>query len=150
MSADYQRPKALYRYADEEALQRALNLGEFRLQPAKQCLTLGFSSVFDPALFGAGADACLIIHQPEEFGERMHRAVQRVLPNWMGIDGAVEYGQRSVLGDTFSKSLDESHHCEWLFAWRSLQANAVLQTVVVQIGKLTKLAELRNKGTYLN
>ena len=150
MSADYQRPQALYRYAGEASLQRALTLGEFQLQPANQCLTLGFSSVFDPGLFGPMADACLIIHQPEEFGERLHRAVQRLLPNWAGIDGAVEYGRRSVLGTTFSKSLEEQAKHEWLFAWRAMQANTLLQTVVVKVGNISKLAEVRNKTTCLN
>jgi hypothetical protein len=150
MNADYQRPQALYRYDGEMSLQRALTLGEFHLQPANQCLTLGFSSVFDPSFFDLEVDACLIIHQPEEFGERLHRAVQRLLPNWAGIDGAVEYGRRSVLGNTFSKSREEQAKHEWLFAWRPLQTNKLLQTLLIKVGDISKLAEVRNKTACLN
>jgi hypothetical protein len=147
---DYQRPAALYRYASQDALQRALDLGEFRLQPSNQCLTLGFSSVPNPDLFGEQIDCCLIIHQPERFGEQLHRAVQKLLPNWAGIDGAVEYGKRSPLGAVFSKDLSQKQQHEWLFAWRSLQAAARLQPVVVQMGDLRQMAELRSKDSYLN
>lgn len=150
MSGDYQRPQALYRYGSLDVLQRALEQGEFRLQPAEMCMTLGFSMKSDRALFGASQDACLIIHQPEEFGERLHRAVARVLPNWAGIDGAVEYGKKSRLGAIFSKSAAKQHEQEWLFAWRPMQAAGLLQPVVVQIGDLRELAELRRKDAYLN
>jgi hypothetical protein len=150
MSADYQRPDALYFYASHDSLQRVLDLGEFQLQPANQCLTLGFSIASNPALFGPGKDACLIIHRPEEFGERLHRAVQRLLPNWAGIDGAVEYGRRSMLGAAFSKEKALAEEQEWQFAWRPRHAVSNLQMVVVKMGSLADLAELRSKGRCLN
>ncbi len=150
MSADYQRPQALYRYASQDSLQRALDLGEFQLQPANQCLTLGFSTASNPALFGPADDACLIIHRTEEFGERLHRAVQRLLPNWAGIDGAVEYGKRSMLGAAFSREKALAEQQEWQFAWRPRHAVTGMQAIVVKIGSLADLAELRSKGSYLN
>ena len=147
---DYQRPPALYRYGSQSTLQRALELGEFRLQPANQCLTLGFSSDLVPDLFGVQHNACLIIHRPEQFGEQLHRAVQKLLPNWVGIDGAVAYGRKSPLGAIFNKDLSQKQEREWLFAWRSLQAVPLLQPVVVQMGDLRQMAELRSKDSYLN
>jgi hypothetical protein len=146
----YQRPRALYRNGNLELLQRALELGEFRLQPHENCLTLGFSMKPEVALAGSSKDACLIIHQPEAFGEQLHRAVARVLPNWAGIDGAVEYGKKSRLGATFSKNAALSHEKEWLFAWRPMQAAGLLQPLVIQMGDVRQWAELRANDTYLN
>ena len=76
---DYKRPPTLHRYGQRSELELALSLGQFRLTPAGNCLTLSFSQVWDKQLFDlfAPADACLIIHNTEEFGERLHRAVQR-------------------------------------------------------------------------
>jgi hypothetical protein len=95
------------------------------------------------------ADCCLVIHNTEEFGERLHRAVQRALPNWAGIDGPVEYGVRSRLGAAFTKSLAESQEQEWQFAWRSLSPGASLNPVTVRIGSLEQFAELRDRESHL-
>ena len=83
----------------EEDLELALTQGQFILTPANSCLTLSLSKVWDRKLFELfSADCCLVIHNTEEFGERLHRAVQRTLPSWAGIDGAIEYGARGALG----------------------------------------------------
>jgi hypothetical protein len=150
IATDYQRPPTLYRYAERKWLERALDLGEFRLRPANACLTLSFSRVWSPPLFDvfAGSESCLIIHNTEEFGERLHRAVQRALPSWAGIDGAVEYSVRSPLGAAFSKTQSDSIEQEWLFAWRSMQSQMTLNPIVVKIGNITSFAELREKDTY--
>ncbi|MEN9867162.1 MAG: hypothetical protein RL748_2752 [Pseudomonadota bacterium] len=150
MSLDYQRPAALYCYGEQASLQRALDNGEFHLQPGSQCLTLGFASKASPNLFGPSDDACLIIHRPEEFGERLHRAVAQVLPNWAGIDGAVEYGRRSMLGAVFTKDKALAREQEWQFAWRPRHAVSNLQVIVIKMGNLADLAELRSKGSYLS
>jgi hypothetical protein len=151
LATDYKRPPTLYRYGRREWLERALNLGEFRLRPAGGCLTLGFSRVWEPSLFDvfAGAESCLIIHNTEEFGERLHRAVQRILPDWMGIDGAIDYGTRSPLGAAFSKTSHDAAEQEWLFAWRAMQSNASLNPIIVKIGSIAGFSELREKDAYL-
>lgn len=148
---DYQRPPTLHRYGLRSELELALTLGQFRLTPAGKCLTLSFSQAWDKQLFDlfAPADSCLIIHNTEEFGERLHRAVQRALPSWAGIDGAVEYGTRAALGATFTKSALEAREKEWLFAWRSMQTQASLNPVVIKLGSLEHFAELRDRDTYL-
>ena len=149
---DYQRPPTLHRYGQRSDLELALKLGQFRLVPAGNCLTLSFSQAWDKQLFDilAPADSCLIIHNTEEFGERLHRAVQRTLPSWAGIDGLVEYGVRAALGQAFTKSAAEANEKEWLFAWRSMQTQASLNPVVVKIGNLENYAELRDRDTYLS
>ena len=148
---DYKRPPTLHRYGLRSELELALTLGQFRLTPAANCLTLSFSQAWDKRLFDlfAPADSCLIIHNTEEFGERLHRAVQRTLPSWAGIDGAVEYGVRAALGAAFSKGAADAAEKEWLFAWRAMQTQASLNPVVVKIGSLENFAELRDRDTYL-
>lgn len=148
---DYQRPPTLYRYGRRADLELALTQGQFRLGPAANCLTLSFSQAWDKKLFElfSPADSCLIIHNTEEFGERLHRAVQRALPSWAGIDGLVEYGARAALGTAFTKTVHEAAEKEWLFAWRSMQQQASLNPVTVKIGSLENFAELRDRDTYL-
>jgi hypothetical protein len=137
---DYQRPPTLYLYGRRDELELALREGQFRLEPHAGCLCVGFSQAADPL---AGADSCLVIHHTEQFGERLHRAVQRVLPSWAGIDGAVEYGSRSPLGAAFTKSAAEADEREWLFAWRPMQSGLSLNPVTVRLGSLEQYAELR-------
>jgi hypothetical protein len=148
---DYQRPPTLHRYGPRAELEAALKNGLFRLVPSGQFLTVAFSKVWDKNLFDllAPADCCLVIHNSEEFGERLHRAVQRVLPNWAGIDGAVEYGARSPLGSAFTKSAGEAPEQEWQFAWRSLSPGASMSPVTVCIGSIEQFAELRDRESHL-
>ena len=147
---DYKRPPTLHRYAARAELELALTAGQFRLVPANNCLTLSFSQVWDKSLFDllAPADCCLVIHNTEEFGERLHRAVQRTLPSWAGIDGLVEYGVRAALGATFTKTSAEAHEQEWLFAWRAMAPQMSLNPVTVKIGSIETFAELRDREFY--
>jgi hypothetical protein len=147
---DYQRPPTLHRYGVRADLELALREGQFRLMPANQCLTLSFSTVWDKNLFDllAPADSCLIIHNTEEFGERLHRAVQRTLPTWAGIDGAVEYGARAALGAAFTKTLAEAHEHEWQFAWRPMTPQSRMNPLTVKIGSIESFAELRDRESY--
>ncbi len=168
--ADCERPSKLYRYGERHALERSLTLGEFRLQPAAEAvaesrqilpfqtraarampastyLTLSLAKVWQPQLFDAfpGADCCLIIHDAEQFGERIHRAAAKMLPTWAGIDAAISYGVPSPLGRAFSKNRRDANQEEWLFAWRPTQPTAALQSIVIQIGSIEAFAELRDR-----
>ena len=147
---DYKRPPTLYRYAPQAELELALKLGQFRLVPANNCLTLSFSQVWDKELFEhlAPADSCLVIHNTEEFGERLHRAVQRTLPSWAGIDGAVEYGVRAAPGAALTQTAAEAPEHEWQFAWRAMAPQMSLNPVTVKIGSLEQFAELRDRESY--
>jgi hypothetical protein len=148
---DYQRPPTLHRYGMRAELEAALKSGQFRLIPSGQFLTVAFSQAWDKELFDllAPADCCLVIHNSEEFGERLHRAVQRALPNWAGIDGAVAYGHRSPLGAAFTKSAAEAPEQEWQFAWRSLSPGTSMNPVTVRIGSIEQFAELRDRESHL-
>ncbi len=172
---DCQRPSKLYRYSGRRWLERSLTLGEFRLRPAADdikhshshasqqilpfgsaavrgatpasYLTLSLARAWDDMLFDEfpGADSCLVIHNAEEFGERIHRAAQRALPNWAGIDAAISYGVPNPLGAAFSKVKQYANQKEWLFAWRPMQATMSLNPVVIEIGNIEGIAELRVK-----
>ena len=148
---DYQRPPTLHSYGMRSDLEQALSAGKFTLVPSGGFLTLSFSRAWGKNMFEilSPADCCLVIHNTEEFGERLHRAVQRALPNWAGIDGAIEYGSRSPLGAAFTKSAGQAREQEWQFAWRSMSPNASLNPVVVRIGSIEQFAELRAPESHL-
>ena len=148
---DYQRPPTLHLYGMRHELEQALAAGQFQLVPGNGFLTLSFSRVFSKNLFEVlgPADCCLVIHNTELFGERLHRAVQRALPNWAGIDGAVEYGSRSPLGVAFTQTGAQAQEQEWRFAWRSLSPGASLNPVTVRIGSIEQFAELRAPESHL-
>jgi len=169
MSASLARPQRLYRFSEKKWLQRSLRLGEFRLQPlsvyASQAtggaraqdaglrvlrtpgpdfLVVSFTDRYDPAMFDAypHADACLVIHDVETFGERLQSVVERKLPRWAGIDAPVSYGERSELGAVFSRPAADAAQSEWRFAWRATQAVSEVQAVTVAIGSIEKIAEI--------
>jgi hypothetical protein len=167
-SVDTNRPPKLFRFAERRWNERALAEGEFRLRPmlddrqagqrpgaggeriAGNAGYLTLSLCREPAaqLYGhfGSADTCLEISDPEQFGERLHRAVQRALPSWAGIDAAITYGTLSPLGRAFSKSGEYAFEKEWLFAWRPTQAVMTLNPVVIRLGNLEAIASLREKG----
>lgn len=172
LQAACQRPQKLYRYSQRQWLERSLLQGEFRLRPplaaatlandqilpfgaprdaASGYLTLSLASTWDEKLFDAfaGADCCLVIHDPEQFGERIHRAAQRLLPSWTGIDAAISYGPPSPLGAAFSKSRQRALEKEWLFAWRPMQPRLACEAVTICIGNIEGIAELRDRGPFL-
>jgi hypothetical protein len=127
---DYQRPPTLYRYGRRAELEQALATGQLRLIPANNCLTFSLSQAWDKDLFDAfDADACLVIHNTEEFGERLHKV-------------------KAALGAAFTKTVGEEHEQEWQFAWRSLSPQATLNPVTVRIGSLEQYAELRTPDSY--
>lgn len=164
-ATDLQRPATLYRYSRRHWLERALTLGEFRLRPAVPDLAAGGPRSM-PAAGSAGylmlslaqswserllnqfprADGCLVIHDSEQFGERLHRAVLKALPSWAGIDAAVRYGQPSALGAAFSGDRHFAFQQEWRFAWRPTQPVRILSPIVIRIGNIEDFAELRAKG----
>jgi hypothetical protein len=165
----YARPEKLYRYSQKQWLERSLALGEFLLRPAESAamprlpesqqilpfgrrapssstyLVLSLASAWNAALFDefAGADCCLVIHDPEQFGERVHRAAQRALPGWAGIDAGVSYGMPSPLGAAFSKDGILAHQKEWLFAWRPATPLVTFKPVIIRIGSIEAISELR-------
>lgn len=154
---DSKRPSKLYYFSERSALERSLSLGEFRLSPpapdlgaahSAPYLVLGLTQSWDGTLFDTlpHGGSYLLVHDAEEFGERLHRAVQKMLPNWAGIDAAISYGAPSPLGKVFSKAKNYTNENEWRFAWRPMQANASVHPVVIQIGSIEDIAELHNRN----
>lgn len=162
----FKRPEKLYRHAQRKELERSLQFGEFRLEPppsaqgasdailpfgprqAQGFLTLSLASAWDTTLFATAGDSncCLVIHDAEQFGERIHRAAQRLLPSWAGIDAAISYGMPSPLGDVFTRTRQQAGDKEWLFAWRPTQPALVNKPVTISIGSIEGIAELRDRS----
>lgn len=146
---DSKRPSKLYYFSERSNLERALSLGEFRLTPpvSGNYLALSLMQSWDGTLFDAlpAVDSYLVVHDAEEFGERLHRAVQKMLPNWAGIDAAISYGAPSPLGSIFSKTKNHASENEWRFAWRPMQAGASLHPVVIKMGTIDDIAELHGR-----
>lgn len=165
------RPATLYFYADRQTAERALQAGEFRLRasgqadpapgvsPASQILPFGTARTMATAGFltlslstalseqlkrqDTAGLCCVVIRNTEEFGERLHRAVHKALPQWAGIDAAVAYGAPSALGAAFTRGRHLAGQKEWLFAWRPMQPALSLNPIVVHIGSIASFAELR-------
>ena len=165
------RPDFLYLYGERGSIARAHQLGELRLQPittdttysgyaqagqilpfgkgrplaSTDFLTLTLSSAWNETFFDQSRNiaSCLVIRDTEKFGEQLHRAVQKVLPQWAGIDAAVAYGKHSPLGAAFTKGVHLASQEEWLFAWRPIQTPSTLASMVVQIGCMDSFAEVR-------
>ncbi len=92
-----------------------------------------------------GSDACLRINNPAEFADRLHAGIQRLLPDFTGIDAPVSYGARSALGVCFTKSNDYAVQSEFRFAWTRTNETAVplaLNPVFIEIGSIGDIAEL--------
>lgn len=156
MIAD-KRPPKLYYFSERDNLERSLTLGEFRLAPPSRpllqaapandanYLILSLAESWDGALFDGKRDgnAYLVVHNAEAFGERLHRAVQKLLPNWAGIDAAISYGAPSPLGRLFSRPRESAGEKEWRFAWRPMQGGLSAQPLLVHMGSIADIAELR-------
>jgi hypothetical protein len=119
----------------------------FRSKINTDYLVLCFSTVWEEKLFDkfAGTDSCLIIHEPDEFCERIHVAAEAFLPSWCGIDAAVTYGGKSQLGPAFSKPLRFFEQQEWRFAWIPPDSVKIRKPVTLSIGNIEAIAELRTR-----
>ncbi len=123
----------------------------YRSEVGTNYLTLCFSKHWDEQLFDEfpNTNSCLIIHDPEEFSNRLHSAAEILLPGWAGIDAAVDYSNQSSLGAVFSKPLQFIMQQEWRFAWRPLSAIKHLNALVVEIGSITDIAEIVDRPNHI-
>lgn len=106
--------------------------------------TLCMSTAWDPLLFTefSGSTSCLVIHNPEQFCERVHFYVEKRLENWAGIDAPVSYLQMSKLGPVFSKPWQYLAQKEWRFAWHPPIKIAKLSPLFIRIGRIDDIAEI--------
>lgn len=116
----------------------------YRSEVGTNYLTICFSKRWDEHLFDdfPDTDACLVIHEVEDFCERLHSAAELALPQWAGIDAAVVYGGKSRLGAVFSKPLQFILQHEWRFAWCPHVQVTELVPVLLTIGSITDIAEI--------
>ena len=119
----------------------------YRSEVGSNYLTVCFSKVWDERLFSdfPNTDSCLVVHRVEEFSERLHLAVEAILPEWAGIDASVVYGGSSPFGAVFSKPLQFILQHEWRFAWRPASTLEHIEPLTVSIGSIEQIAEVVEK-----
>jgi len=108
-------------------------------------LTLCFATIYSDHFYQdfVGSDACLIIHQPNEFFNRLYKALDRVIPeSWGAADGAVTYGSKSKLGAAFTKDDKFLFQFEWRFACMPPVQTEKCSAVKVFTGSIEDIAEV--------
>lgn len=81
---------------------------------------LCFSYDYDEGLYDefSNSDACLVVHDVEEFSTRLHTAFGRAMPSLIGINHRVTYGKHeSSFGVLFSKPKRYLYQREYRFSW---------------------------------
>lgn len=90
-----------------------------------------------------GSDACLVIHDPNEYFNRMYKAIDMVLPNsWGAVDGAVTYGGRSKLGVPFTKPEAFMFQFEWRLVCLPIPSLSKCKAAIITLGSIEDIAEL--------
>ncbi|MDR2982192.1 MAG: hypothetical protein LBV12_08100 [Puniceicoccales bacterium] len=107
-------------------------------------LVLCMASQSNECLFrDFSADSCLIIHNPEEFCERIYKATDTILKEWTGLDAKVTYGIKSFFGVVFTKHSRFANQFEWRFAWCPPDPRVTInEPVMISIGSIEKIAEI--------
>lgn len=90
-----------------------------------------------------GSDSCLIIHNPDEFFNRMYSAIDSVLPSgWGAADGPVTYGRSSKLGVPFTKPEEFMFQFEWRFACLPIPSLIKCEATMVTLGSIEDIAKV--------
>jgi len=108
-------------------------------------LTLCLAKIFSNHFYQdfEGSDACLVIHSPNEFFDRMYKAIDLVLPNsWGATDGAVTYGRDSERGVPFTKPEAFLFQFEWRFACLPIPPLGKCEATIVTLGNIEDIAEV--------
>jgi len=126
--------------------ERAQPIGDvvYRSETRTNYLTICFSKQWDEKLFEVfpDTDACLIIHNVDEFCERVHFAVEKALPQWAGMDAPIVYFGSSKLGAVFSKPRRFFYQHEWRFAWLPITTRKHIEPITISIGNIENIAEI--------
>ena len=108
-------------------------------------LTLCFATLYSDHFYHdfVGSDACLVIHEPNEFFNRFYKALEDVIPrSWGAADSAVSYGAKSKLGAAFTKDERFLFQFEWRFACIPPVQVEKCSAVMVSIGNIEDIAEI--------
>lgn len=116
---------------------------EFTTRLLRDYLMACFSTRWDPVDGGGfgGCDACLVIHDPEEFLERMHVELDRVIPGGSSVDSPVSYGLPHPLGVAYSKPAffaDQYEHRLTVLP----PDDRPLSELIIRIGSIESIAEI--------
>lgn len=111
-----------------------------------QCM----ATKLDARLFADfGYDACLIIHDHEEFERRLVKAVESHLPGWLGGAGPVSYldpfnCKRDDMDVFIGKHLKYSYQHEYRFFWLPRPPSAIqsLTAFNVELGSMREISSM--------
>ncbi len=81
---------------------------------------LCFAYDYDEGLYDEfeGSNACLVIHDVEEFANRLHTAFEKAMPSHIGANGRMTYGKhQNAFGVLFSKPKSYINQREYRFSW---------------------------------
>lgn len=92
-----------------------------------------------------GSNACLIIHDTEEFSNRLLRTCQNIWPDWADFDTHIIYGSESLFGPSFSKPIEYIQQHEWRYSWIPPNGQSNLPHVIISIGNIEDIAEMVTK-----
>jgi hypothetical protein len=112
---------------------------------ATDYLTLCFAKINSDHFYQdfPGSDACLVIHNPNMFFDRVYKAIDSAIPvGWGAIDGPVTYGSRSNLGTPFMKPEKFVFQFEWRFACLPVPAMSKCTAALLTIGSIADIAEV--------
>lgn len=116
---------------------------EFTTRLLRDYMVACFSTRWSPVRGGGfdGADACLVIHDPEGFMERMHVELDRVIPGGSIVDSTVSYGVPHPLGVAYSKPAfyaDQYEHRLTVLP----PDDRPLSELIIRIGSIESIAEI--------
>lgn len=116
---------------------------EFTTPLLRDYLIACFSTRWNPVNGGGfgDSDACLVIHDPEEFLERMHVELDRVIPGGNSVDSAVSYGLPHRLGVAYSKPAFYSDQHEHRLTVLPPD-DRPLSKLMISIGSIESIAEI--------
>ena len=116
----------------------------YRSETGTNYLTICFSKQWDKKLFEVfpDTDACLVVHNVDEFCERVHLAAEKILPQWSGMDASIVYFGESKLGAVFSKPRHFFYQHEWRFAWSPITIKNHIEAITICIGSIENIAEI--------
>ena len=113
--------------------------------------TLCFSRLGDPHHFKEfeGSDACLIVHEPEPFMDRMHGEIEKIFPGWASMDASVRYGNMTnPLGVPFTKHERFVFQLEHRLVVVPMAAQ-LLEPVTISIGSIEAYAEIVDRDDFV-
>ncbi len=136
-------PELVYISREDGQLIRPIGEVMFTNRLLRDYLMICFSSHRYPEDAGgfSGADACLVIHDPEELLERLHAKIEAAVRGGISMDASVSYGVPHELGVAYSKPAAYAAQCEYRLTVLPPD-DRLLSPLLISIGSIEAIAEI--------